>query len=218
MNKKLAVITNLIFCLASFTAAEAANKCLDLRLDNSLEPNLLRPTFTPEECALVQTRLQSSGKFPDIFTPQGNNLLLSGLGTPLCFISNRQDPYYITSGIHATLGNRKIIIDSASIWTNQFQPNLPEFGIAGTDNQASVITQWIVSDSVTNKTIGKGYTADLLDTRSLAETGASSELNVVIAGTEKLAGASGSVRVNSQINAAGFPVITSISGKICIAH
>ncbi|PPD30386.1 MAG: hypothetical protein CTY19_16050 [Methylomonas sp.] len=216
MNKKLALIANLIIGLASFTTADAAKKCSELRLDNSQEPNLLRPAFTPEECALVQTRLQSSGKFPDVFTPQGNNLLLNGLGTPLCFISNRKDPYFITSGIHATMGNRKIIIDSASIWTNQFQPNLPEFGFAGTDNQASVITQWVVSDDVTNKLIGKGYTTDILDTRSLAETGATSELNVIIAGTEKLVGASGSVRVNSQMNAAGFPVITGISGKICI--
>ncbi len=234
MLKKLLLSANLLTCLAGFNSANALTSCLDVTLDDVNAPSLLRPTFTPEECGLVQNRLHMSGRFPNVFTPQGNNLLLTALETPLCFVSNQNDQFNITSGIHAVLSSgknsRKITINSSSIWTNQFQPNLPAFGLFGTDKQASVITQWIVVDNQTNKTIGKGYTADLLDTSLLDPSilspeqlatlavGSASELNVIIGGTDKLSGASGAIRVDSQLNTNGFPVITKISGKLCSAE
>ncbi len=233
MIKKILLTTPLLICLTGFHSANAATSCMDVSLDETNAPSLLRPTFTAEECISVQNRLRNSGKFPNIFTPNGNNLLLTTteIPVPLCFISNQNDPFYITSGIHAVLGSgnnaRKITINSSSIWTNQFQPNLPAFGLLGADHQASVITQWIVVDNQSNKTIGKGYTADLLDTSLLDPSiltteqlqtlpvGSASELNVVIGGTDKLSDASGSIRVDSQLNTSGFPAITKISGKLC---
>jgi hypothetical protein len=233
MNKLL-LTANLLCCLTGFNTAHAMSSCLDVSLDDANGPSLLRPTFTPQECDLVQSQLRTSGKFPNIFNRRANNLLLTALETPLCFVSNQNDQFNITSGIHAVLSSgknsRKITINSSSIWTNQFQPNLPAFGLFGHDKQASVITQWIVVDNQTNKTIGKGYTADLLDTSLLDPSilspeqlatlavGSASELNVIIGGTDKLSGASGAIRVDSQLNTNGFPVITKISGKLCSAE
>lgn len=216
MLKKVVLTANILTCLAGFTAANAATNCFSVSLDDTMGPSLLRPTFTPEECGLVQSRLKASGKFPHIFTPQGNNLLYTQLGTPLCFTSLRNDPYSVTTGIHAKLDARKVTIDSASVWVNAFSPNLPSFGLVGDDNMAAVITQWNVTDVQTNKSIGKGFTADTLETGLLSVDGRASELNVVIGGTEKLAGASGSVRVDSQLNPYGFVEITRLSGKLCM--
>ena len=217
MLKKIVLTANLIVGLTGFTATYAASTCFNVSLDDSMGPSLLRPTFTQNECLRVQNALKSSGKFANIFTPQGNNLLLTQLGTPLCFVSNQRDPYYVTNGIHAKLNARKVTIDSASIWVNLFKPNLPAFGLIGDDNQAAVITQWNVIDYQTNNKIGKGFTTDTLNTGTLSVDGSASELNVIIGGTDKLSDASGSIRVDSQLNAQGLVEITSLSGKLCIS-
>lgn len=215
MLKKITLTANLLTCLTGLTAANAA-PCFSVSLDDSMGPSLLRPAATPAECGLVQGRLKASGKFPAIFTPQGNNLLYTQFGTPLCFISHRSDPYSVTTGIHAKLDTRKVTIDSASVWVNAFSPNLPSFGLVGNDNLAAVITQWNVTDFQSNRTIGKGFTVDTVDTGLISVDGTASELNVVIGGTEKLAGVSGSVRVDTQLNPYGIAEITRISGKLCI--
>lgn len=214
MLKKLAMTVNLIGCLTLVSWAHAADTCFNLSLntDNNVAPSLLRPTFSAEECSTVQNTLKSSGRFPNIFTPQGTNLL------PLCFVSNANDPYAVTNGVHAKIGSRAVTINSLSAWTNDFTPNLPDypFYIYGSDNAVGVITQWIVRADDNGKILGKVFTTDTIVTNQLLTSGYAGEQDVVIGGTDKFSGVKGSIRIDAQVNQQGLPEIKGLTGKLCI--
>ncbi len=199
MLKKFVLAATLTNCLTAASWANADNNCMDVSLDPARESGLLRPT-TLDECNAVWDTLNASQKFPHIFRPEQTNLYPG-----LCYVSTG-------NGIAAKLGSRAVNVKSVSAWTTDFVPIL----IGGNDVVASVITQWTVFN-VKNSKLGKVFTSDAIDLSS------SSELDVMVGGSDQFENAKGAVRIDStpvpNPLGEGLPPlikVTGIKGKLCL--
>lgn len=197
MIKKTISVVALISSLIAASSAQAADNCLKIgNPEAPFTPGLI--TAVTDNCLSAAKTLAASGKFPDIFPA-----LVAPKLWGLCYVS--------TSDIPARLGKNPVSISTVSAWTTEFYPMLIP---GGTDNLGSVITQWVVKDSG-NKVLGNIYTHDTVDL-SYNSSGIASELNVIIAGTGKLTGAKGAVRVSSKPISPSDVEIESVSGTLCL--
>jgi hypothetical protein len=101
-----------------------------------------------------------------------------------------------------------------SAFTTDFFPTI--FG--GTDNLATVVTQLTFNDPSGNYT-GKLFTRDTIDTTQVATTGAATEEDVIVGGTNNLGGAKGTYRVDSAANqGATIVMLTNLHGVLCTSN
>jgi hypothetical protein len=205
MIKKIAMTASLITCLAGSSLANATDVCLNIN------GNAGQLMFG--DCISVWNTLSTSGKFPTIFSKQP-----PALHPGLCFVTG-------PGGIPATLGSTTVSVSAASAWTTEFSPYLPPF-VNGPDNLGSVISKLTIKDVNRNRILGDIYTVDSVDTSafnpsvfdpSVDSTIDLNEQDVVISGNNKLAGAKGSVRINSSLDlTTGLVTVTEIKGRLCI--
>jgi len=198
--KKFAFTISMAAALTATPIAHAANNCLNVQLQNTdgqLIPIIIGMPDFSVVCGDALKSLRNSSKFPSVFSKA------DPVYTHFCFVSNPE-------GIPARLGNRNVIVHTKSVWTKDFAPYVPGLLDNGTDNMATVITEWRILDELTELPLGKVYTMDGLDVAS------SSELNTVVGGTGLFFNVKGAVRVDSHFDNFGIVHMDSINGKICL--
>lgn len=199
MFKKIAITTNLIACLASFSLANAADICMEVKTENTAADISPIGQLEIADCKDIWTTLKASHKFPGIFWQTPPKLL------DLCYVSSPES-------IRAKLGSTDVLVTSKSAWTSDLIPNP-----AGGDFLANIISEWTIRNSINNSVIGKIYSMETLDVVN------AKELSVIISGSGKLSGAKGSIRIHStplEIDPLTQTVtlleINHLSGNLCI--
>lgn len=209
MIKKTILAANLLTCLAGFTSANATEVCVTVDNESKNIGRLL-PEFDPVNCQAITNLLANTGRFPSIFYQQSPQL------PGVCFVSSAE-------GVEATLTStnnvtRNVKLSSKSTFTSDFNPSEG-------DTLQGVITELNIKDAITDKSIGKIYSYDTLDSLSF------SELDIVVSGSGKFVGAKGAIKIkstavpvldqnNNPVLYNGAPIIdhvdlNTISGRVC---
>lgn len=185
-DKKLAFATQVIAAFATAPIALADNVCAPISGSNS-------GSLEVTDCMNIVPALAKSGQFPSIFSSRPVQLL------GLCYTSS-------ADGIQAKIGNREIVVKAATAFTNTFLPSL----LGGEDNLGNVIGKWTITDVQSDSVVGSLFTMDTIDMTS------GIELDVILDGTGRLAGARGSVKIKSYPSGPNSVAIAEISGTLCV--
>jgi hypothetical protein len=198
MIAKRKLITSVLACLLVSPKLVLSDTCLTIKAEEN--SGLLVPGDATT-CNQVRQTLKASGRFPSVFPEHQTSRLYPGI----CFVSSQE-------GIHATLGQREVLVQSISAWTIDYKPFLlaPYFGPEFTESMASVISQWTITDVARNRVLGKVYTTDAINLNQF------SELDVIVGGTDRFLGARGEARIDSFPNPDGTVNLLGINGSVCI--
>lgn len=215
MIKKIVIVANISTSLMAFSAANAAESCVKItgiKDQNGVVGTISQPLN--HDCTAVWEYLRQ-GRFPSIFDANSDSPY-ANLSPGACYTSDPDDPILAT--LETPDGKQQqVTISSQSAITNEFSP--VTFG--GTDPIGSAITRFKITDA-DQKELATVDTADVIGfDLSLAPQGIirSSELDIPVNGNKKLAGLTGSLKVEAELNLAtpSSVTLTGVYGVLCVS-